>query len=326
MRNPALDFTKGVLVLFMILYHWINYFVSVEVDIYRYLRFITPSFIFISGFLITNIYLAKYDPGDPRLRKRLAQRGLKLLAVFTVLNLTASLVTRTNYNGRALGIDAFIGNLFSIYLAGNGGAAFFVLVPISYLLLLSAGLLLTGRLYKYCLYVLCLALYACIFTLGLNDVSSGNLELIAVGVLGMILGAIPVERINDLARHPYQVFIAYIVYLGAISIWNVIYPLQVVGVCGSLLLIYMLGIKCGDKGMIQRSIILLGRYSLLAYIAQIIVLQLLRGGVRYFDLEKNYLLISLVGAFVLTMLIVEIVEKARRKVSVVDKFYSAVFS
>src|SRR5690349_11729639 len=51
-RNPALDFTKGVLVLLMVLYHWINYFVTREGDLYRYLRFITPSFIFITGFLI----------------------------------------------------------------------------------------------------------------------------------------------------------------------------------------------------------------------------------------------------------------------------------
>src|SRR5207302_5956026 len=46
-RLPALDFTKGALVLFMVLYHWLNYFVSTEGDFYRYLRFLTPSFIFI---------------------------------------------------------------------------------------------------------------------------------------------------------------------------------------------------------------------------------------------------------------------------------------
>ena len=59
-RNPALDYTKGVLVLFMILYHWINYFVGIEGPVYPYLRFIPPSFIFIAGFLLANIYPTKY--------------------------------------------------------------------------------------------------------------------------------------------------------------------------------------------------------------------------------------------------------------------------
>ena len=59
-RNQALDFTKGVLVLLMILYHWINYFVGISGPVYTYLRFIPPSFIFIAGFLIANVYPTKY--------------------------------------------------------------------------------------------------------------------------------------------------------------------------------------------------------------------------------------------------------------------------
>ena len=46
--TPALDFTKGALVLIMVLYHWLNYFYGPRGDVYRYLRFLTPSFIFIT--------------------------------------------------------------------------------------------------------------------------------------------------------------------------------------------------------------------------------------------------------------------------------------
>src|SRR5690242_13803806 len=84
-RIPALDFTKGALVLIMVLYHWINYFIGPDLD-YRYLRFLTPSFIFITGFLVSNVYLSKYRVNDPYLPKRLLTRGLKLLAVFIGLN------------------------------------------------------------------------------------------------------------------------------------------------------------------------------------------------------------------------------------------------
>src|SRR5437879_8499891 len=91
-RIQALDFTKGALVLIMVLYHWLNYFVSPQGDFYKYLRFLTPSFICISGFLISNIYFAKYGIAAPHLPMRLIQRGLKILAVFLTLNIVRTYV------------------------------------------------------------------------------------------------------------------------------------------------------------------------------------------------------------------------------------------
>src|SRR5258708_7126061 len=82
-RNDALDITKGILVVIMVLYHWINYFVTLNWDVYRYLRFITPSFILITGFVLSNVYLRKYLATDLRLHRRLLGRGLKLLLLFT---------------------------------------------------------------------------------------------------------------------------------------------------------------------------------------------------------------------------------------------------
>src|SRR5512141_590938 len=84
-RDTAIDFAKGTLVLFMVLYHWLNYFVP-QGQYYNYLRFLTPSFIFISGFMVSQIHLRRHENGDLRLPKRLIVRGLKLLAVFVVLN------------------------------------------------------------------------------------------------------------------------------------------------------------------------------------------------------------------------------------------------
>ena len=69
--------------------------------------------------------------------------------------------------------------------------------------------------------------------------------------------------------------------------WNVIYPLQIVGVCVSLAAIYPAGITHPDDGPIRKMVILLGQYSLFAYIAQIIILQ---------GLRRNWLLLSPGGA------------------------------
>src|SRR5208282_4816162 len=84
-RNPALDFTKGALVLIMVLYHWMNYFQNLDWTYYKYLHFLTPSFIFIAGFMISNVYLSRYAAADRRLAKRLFTRGFKLIAIFLFL-------------------------------------------------------------------------------------------------------------------------------------------------------------------------------------------------------------------------------------------------
>ena len=59
-RIWALDFTKGVLVLVMVLYHWLNYFIGSNGFFYRYLLFLPPSFICISGFLISRVYVSRF--------------------------------------------------------------------------------------------------------------------------------------------------------------------------------------------------------------------------------------------------------------------------
>src|SRR5690349_11506791 len=142
-RIPALDFTKGALVLIMVLYHWINYFYGPSDN--RYLRFLTPSFIFITGFLISNVYFSRYGISAPHLPKRLLQRGLKVLAVFALLNLGRNLLVQGALLGQTLTTSWSSSDFIDAYLtgssAGNGQTktvAFFVLVPISYLLIFSA--------------------------------------------------------------------------------------------------------------------------------------------------------------------------------------------
>src|SRR5262249_38265827 len=108
----------------MVLYHWLNYFVTTDWDIYRYLRFLTPSFILIAGFLVSHTYLSRQSADDPRFRRRLMARGGKLLLLFTVLNLAANLLLKQNYDGAPLGVRAFVAEAYDIYVLGTGRAAF----------------------------------------------------------------------------------------------------------------------------------------------------------------------------------------------------------
>src|ERR1700734_3441984 len=117
-RLPGLDFTKGVLVLVMVLYHWVNYFIGTQWGYYQYLRFLTPSFIFITGFMISNVYLSKYAAADPRLPKRLFTRGLKLLGIFVVLNVARTFIVPVLSTGAVVNDPLNLRNIFIVFVSG----------------------------------------------------------------------------------------------------------------------------------------------------------------------------------------------------------------
>jgi peptidoglycan/LPS O-acetylase OafA/YrhL len=330
-RIPALDFTKGALVLIMVLYHWMNYFLTLGWTYYRYLHFLTPSFIFITGFMISNVYLSKYAAADPRLPRRLFTRGLKLMAIFVVLNLARTFVVS------ALGTAVIDRNpldptnIFTILVSGNlpvsGGklVSFSILVSISYLLMLSGVLMLAFRFYRYTFHLVCALLLLSILILRLTGAQSFNLEFITIGMLGVVTGFTPITAINGLVRHPYALAFSYFLYTIAITIWNVPFPLLIVGVCLSLMVIYLIGASGSESGTVRSEVILLGKYSLFGYISQIAILQILSAGLRH-NLGVAALGISFFAAFALTIVSVEVVNRARARAASVDRLYKAVFA
>jgi hypothetical protein len=330
-RISALDYTKGALVLIMVLYHWLNYFYGLHDN--RYLRFLTPSFIFITGFLISNVYLAKYNICGPKLRQRLMYRGLKILGTFTVLNAIIAVLSGGFGNAKLFLLQLATTNALAVFVTGNvliagvgRGVAFYILVPIAYLLVLSSALFMLSRFYKYVFHVVCASFLLGVLALRLKGLESSNLELLAIGLLGVIAGYVPIAKINTVVRHPLLLAVAYLGYLAAISFWNVIYPLQIVGVFLSLMILYFLGGQGDETGGVRSRIILLGKYSLFGYIAQIAILQLLRRAFRHTDLGPGALAVSFVLAVALTVFSVEVVDRARRRSTAVDKVYRWAFA
>lgn len=325
-RNEAIDFTKGALVLFMVLYHWLVYFHGPFGLIFRYLRFLPPSFIFITGFLISNAYLAKYEITDPRLPKRLAIRGLKVMGVFVFLNLLISFLF-TGFGS----LNA--ANFFAVFITGNvfvagfgKAAAFYVLVPISYLLLFSALLLLVCRIYKHTFYLVCLLCLVGNFVLNFGGIASPNLELLTIGLLGLILGYTPIEKLNSFLKYPYLIVVAYLCYAVTITFRDPNYPLQIVGVCLTLMVIYLVGARISRPAIVRNQIILLGRYPLFGYIVQIAILQLLRRSLHDFDLETGLLTLTFVAALAITVLAVFAADRVRAKSVFIDRFYKSIFA
>jgi peptidoglycan/LPS O-acetylase OafA/YrhL len=331
-RIAALDFTKGTLVLIMVLYHWINYFIGPQWPYYFYLRFLTPSFIFITGFMISHVYLAKYDAADPRLPRRLFVRGLKLMAIFILLNVARVFIVPILHAGALVNDPLDLKNIFTVFVSGNLSVvsgklvSFSILVPISYLLMFSGMLMFPYRVFRHTFHAVCVSLLSSVLILRLIGAQSQNLEFVTIGMLGVLTGFLPIVAINKWVLHPYMLAFAYACYTVAITFWNVPFPLLVVGVYLSLMVIYWFGARGGESAVIAKKIILLGKYSLFGYISQMVILQILSAGFHFVNLGVAVLGISFVAAFTFTILSVEVMDRARARVAVMDKLYKAVFA
>jgi len=328
-RISALDFTKGALVLFMVLYHWINYFIGMEWPYYRYLRFLSPSFIFISGFMVSSVYLTRYQAVDLKLSKRLMTRGLKLLLIFLVLNFGRVLVLPILSPGTSFVLQADEESLIAAFITGNFSTkivSFSILVPIGYLLIMSGLLMPLYRHSRWVFQIVFALFFLGALWLELIGSPSMNLEILSIGMLGVVIGIIPMDKINRIVQYPYLVAIAYLLYTIAISIYNVPFLLQISGTCLTLMVIYVFAHLIPEDSRIRATVDKLGRYSLFGYIVQIVILQLLAATLRHAEPNLYKLVGSFFAAFLLTIFSVEMLDRTRRAAAVIDKVYKTVFN
>jgi peptidoglycan/LPS O-acetylase OafA/YrhL len=325
-RIASLDFSKGVLVLLMVVYHWLNYFIGLQWEGYKYLRFLTPAFVFISGFVVSRVYLERYSFDDPRLRRRLIRRGLKLLALFLSLNV---LIDWTLGGGQIVNFSdpsAALSWGTAIFIKGRGRAAFEILVPIAYFLLLAPFVLLLSRRLRVSLSAI--AVMAIVAASALSSVHRLNphVEVLSIAFAGLAVGSLSTSRTASVLSWPVLLLPAYLIYLGAVTIWNVPYPLLVVGVALNLLLIAVIGTAWGTSGAIQQYVVRMGQYSLLSYIAQIAALQVLRRALSGRHLDWGALAGAFVAALAVTIVVVELSVLLRSRSLAFDRLYRTIFA
>ncbi len=332
-RDTAIDFTKGALVLSMVLYHWLNYFLGPQGQYYDYLRFLTPSFIFITGFMISHIQLRRYENSGRSLAKRLFVRGLKLLTVFVVLNaLVYAALSRVQvpYSVWGKSLRSFSWAAFVVGGSsapdGQKSVIFNILVPIAYLLIVSAGLVVFTRRVRYAFYCTLSVLVVAVVFMRFSDLENMYLELLMIGVLGVVVGFAGSEQIAFVLSHPYILTALYCLLLAVITIWGVPLPSQIASVILTTALLYTAGSRLATPGTARRRTILLGKYSLLGYIAQIAILQ----GLRKISWLSQHGIAALLGSLLLgvllTMMAVEAADVARRKSKLVNDLYRLRFS
>jgi large-conductance mechanosensitive channel len=288
------------------------------------LAFLPPSFILITGFLVGKVYTAKYEAGTWKPYLRLASRGMKLFLVFAFLNVVHCVLIKRDL---AAGVGEFIARDKAVFISGNGRMAIFeVLLPIAYFLLLAPILL---RL-RACAGGSILFTAAAIFLLCLCLEATGrqikNLEFLSVGVIGMAFGLIPMQMIDRLVKKWFQILLLYLLYRVCSHVFGEIYPVQTLAATVSVLVLYCCALHLNTDTWLRRQMVVLGRYSLFAYLVQIAILQ---GLVKVLGGRPDYL-IGVVVVFVITailsFLMVKAVDEFRQRSHVVAAIYKAVFA
>jgi hypothetical protein len=322
-RIDAIDWTKGALILFMVAYHAINYS-SFRPYAFLYLAFLPPSFILITGFLVSQVYTAKYDLRSWRPYARVAVRGFKLLLVFGALNLIACIALR---RGLVEGGWELLDRSEAIFLSGNGRKGVFeVLLPIAYFLLLAPGLLWLHRQRKGLVMVAASAVPLLCWGLELGGFSFKNLELLSAGFLGFVLGLIPLKTIDQWVESWAPAVLVYLAYRLCSFYLGEPYVIQLFGAAGTLFLLYCIARHLGSVDWSGQRVVELGQYSLLGYLAQIALLQIV---VRSLGGRPERWWGVLGVALLTTLLLIGVIlatQWARRRLRLANALYKAVFA
>ena len=322
-RIEALDWTKGALVLCMVVYHAINYS-AFRPMAFRFLGFLPSSFILIAGFLVGQVYAAKYDLKTWKPYLRLGVRGFKLLVLFLVLNVTYCIILERNF---LYGILEFADRSNAIFLSGNGREGIFeVLLPIAYFLLLAPALLWLRSRVSGAIVFCAAGIFLMCVALEMNGLFYKNLSLLSAGFLGMACGLIPMASIDRFACRWLPVLGVYTFYRVCSYFVGEIYIVQMLGALISLMLLYACALRLDCASTFGRQMVLFGRYTLLGYLIQIPLIQII---VSIFGGKPDHWIgvsVVTVVAAVLLFFIILAVHKLRLRSRFIDLSYKSIFA
>ena len=322
-RVNEIDFIKGLLVILMVIYHSLNYH---GYSPYYYMKFLPPSFIMLTGFIITQILFPRYFVGTTSAKQRLAVRSVKIILIFTFLNIIGRLMWPTLGHGVFYELEAFGGNWTEIYLIGRPNlVAFDILLPISYTIIISL-ILLTARLTRPLSSILLTVsiISACLF-MEYRGAIIYNINMISAGIIGMALGFIPISLIDKYSKS-WGSYISLTICLTIVYFAGHNYFTQMFSTILTLFILYIIGLKVNLSQITNMQIILLGQYSLAGYILQIVFLKFYFSFIPLWKIGKLEIVITVLLITFLTYLSVHILDYARMKSRYIDTLYKTVFA
>ena len=331
-RNPALDYTKGVLVIGMLLFHATYFFIADDsvrnVVAGRLLSFISGSWVFISGLIVTHYYENKFSKDRFLTSKRLWVRGIKILLLFVILNIIISLLGLSQ-STKILSISGLI------YILLNGDAvntSFEILIGISYVLLLSPIYLLLGR-------------WGTILSIGLLLVASvaaikGHdippiAWIILCGIGGMVAGKfVTYVTVNHKSLVRYSARMMMISCASTLFYFYLTFAFgfdkgdmytYLYGIASILLMIYLSYHWVSEISSIDRYLRFLGRYSLIAYIGQMGILWAMVESIGATVTDIPFV-VSFSSALILMSLGIMLVDYARGRLPIIRRLYGLIFA
>jgi peptidoglycan/LPS O-acetylase OafA/YrhL len=328
-RVPSVDSVKGLLVLAMVVYHVLSIASTGGVETFRYIRFVSGSFIFLAGYVISRFVSQRFERERAAVAWQLASRGIKVLVLFTALNLAIAISGLGNVDKQQLDMTGFFERAGAIYLIGDSRASsFLILLSIGYLLMVSPLVLLSFSRARTLAPLI--VLVAALILAAQPSITRQwpNADLWLIGLAGMAIGA-PVWATRLEAAPAWRV--PWLIGAFAVVVWFTgrfgdAGALYIVGVAMILKLLHDGVARLREGGAVTRELVRMGRYSLFGYIAQIAVIQLMFRalGSQRWSVGLEVLALGLAAALTTALLCVAM-DRLRASSRAADTAYRWVF-
>jgi hypothetical protein len=255
--------------------------------------------------------------------------------LFTVLNLALSAFGVTNYRQVTFGLADYLNQLGRTYGSGDAPQiAFRILVPIAYVLMLSGLFLLSAGWQKL---LIALTFSAALLHSAVASSLPPNVFFLLTGLMGLALGLTlqwwlktPTFEVLAIRPRALAVMVSGVGFVALASVMNTLSSNVLaysVGLGLMLALVYGVAKGCNPNAALYRATVLLGSYSLVAYVGQIGYLFLLHRALRGAGLAPA---LALVLAFISTCVFLwvgcKFLEALRHRSRLVEQTYRMVFA
>jgi len=331
-RDPSLDFVKGLLVLGMIAYHAGVSFIpdtrvrSILLD--GLLNFVSGSWVFICGLIITTHYHSRFQTEARDVSIRLWVRAVKLILLFSVLNLLVILLG-VRPSSELLNHTT----LAKVFIHGDGKlSSFGILLGIGYVLLLGP-LFLAFRMTGVAVSIMAIVTEEYLVQTG--HVIPGNYWIVLCGLAGMTIGAtIWPSFVKVICVIPHKRWMLILMALSAVGAYYAVsigwsvnrghLPVYLWGVAGVLAALYLSHGWFVSMPTINGWLRLVGRYSLISYLFQMALFRLALSAQSFLAVALPYWWMFVIVVLMVSVMI-SLLDREIRKNVIFQKSYQLVF-
>lgn len=327
-RNLAIDFLRGVLVVFMLLGHCFQFF-NPTFWYVKYDMWVPGAFIFMAGFMMSFHYSKSYNLYTANIYYRIIQRSIKLLLIFLVANIIIqNLLTNEGgfaffHNNDIISLDFY----YNVFVKGDPGISnFHIILPIAYTLIFSCALIF---IFKSNLvlssFPVILFIIICAWLWFFNN-GGYNARFLSVGLLGFFFGLGFPNNFERIYKQKYYLFLIFFLYQIFISFVPSYYLVYLINVILVLVIIYIISLSLNFRSKFEQAVILLGQYSLLSYLAQIAMLWATSLLFENDVLNSFLVLLIFLILSICLFLLIKIIHDMRQKSLFINGIYRLMFA